>query len=238
MVLVEGRPRRAARRARRRRAAGPAVEVVVRQPAARGARSARRARRARPRSSGGRNRLLLSPIGPNSPRPEEPAGRADLEQPVAVVLPAATRPGARPRPPGRSPPRPPACGARNRGGRPGAVTTGRSASRAARRAPASRPGDASRAPSMRSPTRSPSASREPEVRGTGRRRRRRVDPLEAEVPAERRDQPTASTGCGRPVVDDDHLVVVGVDAALAAGARASAACAGARGPCRGRRRRR
>ena len=34
------------------------------------------------------NRLLLSPIGPNSPRPDDPAEGAVLEEPVPVGFPA------------------------------------------------------------------------------------------------------------------------------------------------------
>ena len=75
--------------------------------------------------------------------------------------------------------------------------------------PASRPGEASRAPSTIRPTRSPCG----EARARGWRRGRATAGAGSSrstrsVPSERR-RPARVDRVGRPVVDDDHLVVVG-----------------------------
>ena len=117
VVLVEGRLAEEHDELDAVEVARPPVQVVVREPAARERRTARRARRApstRPRRA---NRLLLSPIGPNRPRLDEPPGVLIRNSSVAVVLPRDASPAGRPRPPGRSRPRAPACAGRSRGGR-------------------------------------------------------------------------------------------------------------------------
>ena len=54
-----------------------------------------------------------------------------------------------------------------------------------------------------------------DVRGMGRRRRRRVDPHHLHLAPQRRERGLVHRR-GRPVVDDDHLVVVGRDSLLVA----------------------